>query len=676
MRDRRNRILTALVGCVLLLGAACERRSPTAPTLVGPAARPSPTEVGFRAQGIAIDGIYTMNVGDQVRVTAMVTMSDNSVQDMTAQATWSSEQPEVASVAAGLITARAPGTTVVSANYESISARLSITVRGAGEGGGGGGEGGGGGGGSAAVTRLDIEGTSTVAAGGTAPLAAIARYSDGSRGDVTSRAVWSVSPSSLAAVSPGQIRGISPGDVTVSATFGGHTATLPVRVTGGGGTAPTVTELLVSGGGNVPVGGTTQLTARARLSDGSEHTVTSLAQWQSANDAVATVANGLVHGVSAGTAIVTARFEGRSATATIQVTGGGGGTPPVVTGITINGTLQVPVGNTTALTATAAYSDGSQQTVTGAAAWTSGAGAVASVAGGVVTGVATGTAVITAQYQGHSAQVTVQVTSGGGGGPSPVVSIAITGSLSVPVGGTTQLTATATRQDGSQSNVTGTAAWMSTAPGVATVAGGLVSGVSAGPATIRASFEGITRDAVVTITAAEPTIIGITVSSTIRIGIGLTAQIQVLANRSDGSQIDVTAQAAFLSSNPLLVSVSASGVVTGLLPGLATITASFQGFTAQASVEVEVAAPTLVGISIQGVSSVRLLEEIELTVLAHFSDGSQQIVTAQASWSVGSGGLLGLLSPGRLRALLVGLTTVTVTYEGHTANKSIQIVLL
>jgi hypothetical protein len=66
-------------------------------------------------------------------------------------------------------------------------------------------------------------------------------------------------------------------------------------------TAPTVSSVLVSGAAWLVVGGTTQLTALARFSDGSSQTCPTTPIWQSANPAVATVsAAGLVTTVAVG----------------------------------------------------------------------------------------------------------------------------------------------------------------------------------------------------------------------------------------------------------------------------------------------------------------------------------------------------------------------------------------
>jgi|GEM_PF-1498929 len=74
------------------------------------------------------------------------------------------------------------------------------------------------------------------------------------------------------------------------------------------------------------------------------------------------------------------------------------------------GSATMAAGNTQALTATATYSDGSSQNVTAQAAWATSNAAVATVSGGVVTGVAPGSAAIAASFGGRTGTAAITVT--------------------------------------------------------------------------------------------------------------------------------------------------------------------------------------------------------------------------------------------------------------------------
>ena len=162
-------------------------------------------------------------------------------------------------------------------------------------------------------------------------------------------------------------------------------------------------------------------------------------------------------------------------------------------------TASVAVGQVVGLVATLRDANGnalSGRVVT----WASSAAAVATVdSSGVVTGVAVGGAMISATSEGQSGAALVSVAAV----PAPVASVAVSpATASVGVGQTVQLTATP--KDASGNALSGrVVTWASNAPAVAAVNGsGLVTGVTAGAATITATSEGQSGSAAVTITAA------------------------------------------------------------------------------------------------------------------------------------------------------------------------------
>jgi len=143
--------------------------------------------------------------------------------------------------------------------------------------------------------------------------------------------------------------------------------------------------------------------------------------------------------------------------------------------------VTIAVSNTVQLTATATYSDGSTGPLTGSSAgWTSSDTTVATVTspGGLVTGVAIGSATITVSAQGASSTATVTVS------PSNVTSIVITTTQDSTSPQSTAIISgvPATKQffayaNGSSSNdVTNAVTWTSSNTSVATISTGLSSG--------------------------------------------------------------------------------------------------------------------------------------------------------------------------------------------------------
>jgi uncharacterized protein YjdB len=238
----------------------------------------------------------------------------------------------------------------------------------------------------------------------------------------------------------------------------------------------------------VIVGQTIQATANYTVSNCSP---TPTLTWTSDNNAVATVASdGRVTGVTpGGPVLIRAATNGQSGTVSITVV-----PVPVATVAISPTTASVIVGQTTTLTATAR--DGAGNALTGrTVVWTTSSASLATVNGGVVTGVAPGGPVtITATVEGVGATAAITVN------PIPVATVTLsqtTGTL-VP---TQTLDLTVTARDGANNILTGrTVIWASANPSIATVLNGRVTGVAAGgPVNITATVEGIVATAAITV---------------------------------------------------------------------------------------------------------------------------------------------------------------------------------
>jgi uncharacterized protein YjdB/alpha-tubulin suppressor-like RCC1 family protein len=237
---------------------------------------------------------------------------------------------------------------------------------------------------------------------------------------------------------------------------------------------------------SVSVGATTSLSAEARDAQGRVLSGRSI-NWSSSASNIATVsANGVVTGVAAGSATITATSEGRSATANVSVT-------PVIAPVASiafsTSATGLAVGQTLRLVTE--VRDASGQVLTGRAiTWTSSAPAVATVAAadatsGTVTGVSAGTARITASVEGRTAELNVTVTPP----PNPVVSIAVSPALDTIEAYETQ-TLTAVLKDSAGRVVTTVpVTWTSSNASVATInaQSGLLTGVDRGTVTVTAT---------------------------------------------------------------------------------------------------------------------------------------------------------------------------------------------
>ncbi len=162
------------------------------------------------------------------------------------------------------------------------------------------------------------------------------------------------------------------------------------------------------------------------------------ALWASSNPAVASVdATGLVRGVSGGSASVTATVDGKVGSASVSVA-----TVPVATVTLVPATVSIAAGATTVLAANLADAQGGAltgRTVT----WATSNAAVATVStSGLVTGIAAGSATITATSEGKSGSALVTVT------PSGTITFALSGRVIEAPAGTAVAGARVTAADG------------------------------------------------------------------------------------------------------------------------------------------------------------------------------------------------------------------------------------
>ena len=226
--------------------------------------------------------------------------------------------------------------------------------------------------------------------------------------------------------------------------------------------------------------------------------------------------------------------------------------------------------------------------------WQSSSLGIASVTdSGMITAASPGTAVISATSEGVRGEGTLTVLAPL---PAPVASVSVSLSPSSLVVGQTA-NATARLRDASGNDLTGrVVAWSSSNAGVATVTtGGVVSAVSAGSANIIASSEGKNGSASLTVSAPPPPppvpVASVSVSpATSSLQVGGTVQLSAVT-RDANNNVLTGRPVAWTSSNTVVATVSASGLVSALASGSATITATSGGVSGTAAITVTAAPP-------------------------------------------------------------------------------------
>jgi uncharacterized protein YjdB len=393
--------------------------------------------------------------------------------------------------------------------------------------------------------------------------------------------------------------------------------------------------------------------------------------WSTNNAAAATVnSSGIATGVAAGSATVTALSSGVSGTSAITVTAGPP-PPPVVTTVTVAPTsASVVAGATTTLQATVKDQNGNVmtgQTVT----WSTNNAAAATVnSSGVVTGVAAGSATITATSSGKTGTSSISVTAV----PPVVTTVTVAPtSASVVAGATTTLVATVKDQNGNV--MTGqTVTWSTNNAAAATVnSSGVVTGVAAGSATITATSSGKTGTSSITVTAVAPVVTTVTVAPTsASVVAGATTTLQATVKDQNGNVM--TGQTVTWSTNnAAAATVNSSGVVTGVAAGSATITATSSGKTGTSSITVTAVAPVVTTVTVAPTSA-SIVAGATTTLQATVKDQNGNVMTGQTvTWSTNNAAAATVNSSGVVTGVAAGSATITATSSGKSGTSSITV---
>ena len=585
--------------------------------------------------------------------------------------TYSSSNTSVATVLDGLVTAVAPGSAIITATCEGVSGSVTVTISSASS--------------TAPVATVTLSpATVALPTGSSAQLTVSLKDAAGQA--ISGRAIaWSSSQTSVATVANGVVTGVSVGSATITATSEGKSGTMLVSVVASSGSAAVATVTVTPNPATVDVGYTTQLTATLKDASGQVLTGRTLT-WTSSDPAAASVsASGVVTGISfntnsAGNVTITATSaEGKSGTARVGVLA-----PAPVASITLNpGTILTLAVNETA-TYTATLRDAGGTILTGrTVTWTSSNTNVATVSTtGVVTAKATGTSNITASSGGKSAtvQVAVQQTI------SRVDNVRMTPDsllmqVAAPMTPTSTRTLYAEPRDASYNLVPRPITWTSSNPSVASVAGGVVSALSPGQATISATADGVTGTAKVRVFAYNACARFDMYPATTREASSIPTGVWAIVRNADSILVQ-NKTVTWTSSNPAVVSiqqptttVDPSGKYTSsfipLSAGTATITASCDGMLGTIPVTVT-AGQTVATITLTP-NPLSIVQGMTGKPTLVLKDASGAQVYRTPSWSTGNGAVATVSVDGTVSGVSAGTTTLTASIDGKSATITVTV---
>ena len=597
----------------------------------------------------------TVEIGEQVEVSAVVTYSDNTTEDVTDQTTWNSMLPTILSLSVSpnnsIILGVSTGIGMISANFQGLSSNAMVTVT------------------NASLVGIEVTPVDhTMAVGVSRNFMATGIFSDATRANITNQVTWSSSDDSIATVSndqnaKGSVSGKGVGNATITASYNSITESADITIDPSFILSIALTPL----NSTVAKSSVVQYMATAQYSGGALVDISSIVNWTSSNTSVASVSNmlgssGKATALNAGQTTIRASLLGFFAETTLNVNAA------TLSSIDISPlSSSAPAGSHAQFNVSGTYSDGSVQDLTEQASWSSShplTFSVSNVNGSKGHGVAllAGNATVSASIGGFTASTGFTVSS------ATLVSIAVNpASISLSIGLGQPLQALGTFSDLSVRDITNEVVWSVANPALATVSNafgsiGQLVPKALGVTNIIAS-SGIVTGATV-LTGTNATLLSISLApASVGTALGQIQKLVATGLYSDGSTADITNLVTWATTTPTLVNPSNAlgfnGFIYSLAQGVANVTASL-GVVSQ-NTSVTVSSPDLLSITVTpNTGAIIVLGNKQFKAMGLYTDGVSRDITTLVTWTENS--LIGSInSNGLFTGINVGPISVTAT---------------
>ncbi|MHA7967089.1 Ig-like domain-containing protein [Paenibacillus sp. CAU 1782] len=316
----------------------------------------------------------------------------------------------------------------------------------------------------------------------------------------------------------------------------------------------------------------------------------------------------------------------------------------------------------------------SKKDVTSEATWKTSSSTVVKVDKGVLTGVGSGTATISATYKGYTASIKatsqfiydeIVLMDGDDEAPATISDIKLGESLNYTLIG---------RKDNKSTSIASEAVWTTTSSSVATVDEGKITLVGTGTATITAKYKGKSDSVKITVTSPYKSIelVAPLENGVLELEVGTDDKVlTAVASPKTGGTTDVTQDATWTSGNAKVLTV-VKGVVTPVAPGKTKITVSHLGVTS--SIDVVVRTPyQFIKLTPEKELHIQM-QEAPIQVQAEVLNNSNisYPVTTLADWT-SSDVLIATVVNGKVTPRSPGTVKITAAYKG--VSRSIDVVV-
>lgn len=436
----------------------------------------------------------------------------------------------------------------------------------------------------------------------------------------------------------------------------------------------------------VPSGLNQQFEALGVFANGTSVNISQQVIWSSATPVIATInTSGMVRAISNGTSLISATVAGKTGQTMLTVT------DAALVSINLAPlTSTASAGVKVQFGATGVYSNGTSQDLTRSVLWTSSDQTIVSfnpnqqLNSGLASALLPGVTNVNAAMGAVNASTSLTVTAA-----SLTTLVISPANPTIIAGLTQQMTVTGTFNNGNSVDLTSQAIWLSADTtrlsfnpnGVAT--SGIASAVAAGTVAVSASFGGMLANSNVEVTSPALTALNITPTSA-TVAAGNRQQLIATGVYNNGTTANITAQVTWASSDTTIAFLNAngtadSGLVTTVIPGNTTITASIEQATGSLVSTSNLTVSNAVVTSLRITPNTPLLingfsQQFIATVV--YSDQSTKNVTSNVIWSSADTSIVtlnpsGMPNSGLATPLLAGNVTITATLDEATSSNTL-----
>lgn len=529
---------------------------------------------------------------------------------------WDSNDPNIAVVSEGVVTAIGVGSANIRAMVGQVTANCAVTVE--------------------PIEAENIILTTTSAnlkIGQSLQLSASVLPENTTDKSIT----WISDNVACATVSTdGEVLAVAEGSTVVTAECGKVSATCVITV------SPIESEEIVLNytALTLKIGNSQQLTATVYPENTTNKNVT----WQTNSPEIATVENGLVTAISAGDATITVTNGNQSAICKLTVE------PILVEQVILQeSSITVNVGDTYVLSANILPENATDKTIQ----WESLNNDIVTVSGGIVKGIAPGSTTVIVSSGLGNASCSISVIQ-------PAASIVLNeNQLELFVGDTYDLIETVT-----PANTTDIVTWSSSNNSVATVnENGIISALTAGTTAIIASCG--TKTAICEVVVSDISATSVLLDySELSLILGQSHQLTATVI-PDNTTFPIVV---WSSSNTSVAKVTGDGTIEAVGAGTASIIAACGEVYGECVVNVKMPAPQEVILNFNAYS-LKVSETIQLKVI-----NPEGLNASEINWTVNDPTIATISAEGLVNAVKVGNAMVSAEYNGVTANCAITVV--